>query len=288
LADPFDFLGPTLPATRIEEPYLSVEIRDRVGTLELDVSFQLSKPWTVLFGPSGSGKTTILRTIAGIHRPAAARIVGHSMKYSTIRAAILSDTAHQIHLLPHERATPFAPQNPCLFPHMTVLENINYRTRGFIGPAERDYWEILNEKLPTMFSIKELLSKKPWELSGGEARRVSLVRAMMARGRRLLLLDEPFSGLDAPLRDSIVDSVLAWQERVPVPILHVTHDVAEAFQIGAEVIRIAEGKVVAQGPVEAVLAEERDRLLRQLGSSTSQIRDVGYPAEGSSEPYLSG
>jgi len=270
-------LRPPRPDSHTFEPYLTVEIRDRLGALELDVSFQLSKAWTVLFGPSGSGKTTILRSIAGLHRPDDAVIVAHSMKYSTIPAAVLTDTANRIHLPPHQRSIPLVPQSPCLFPHMTVLENINYRTPGVIGPGEQDYWEILNEKLPPMFSIEKLLGKKPRELSGGEASRVSLVRTLMARHKRLLLLDEPFSGLDTPLRASIVYNLLAWQEILSIPIFSVTHDVAEAFQLGAEVIKIADGKVVAQGPVEVVLAEERRRLLAQLREPKSQNRDMGHP-----------
>ncbi|HEV2618811.1 MAG TPA: hypothetical protein VGU23_02620, partial [Acidobacteriaceae bacterium] len=124
---------------------------------------------------------------------------------------------------------------------------------------------------------------------GGEAQRVALARAAAATGRRLMLLDEPFSGLDLNLRDELIFHLLRRQ-KLPYSgqILSVTHDVAEAFQIGAEVIKIAEGKIVAQGPVDVVLAEERDRLVRQLGNPTSQIRQGKYPAERSSEPYLSG
>jgi molybdate transport system ATP-binding protein len=110
----------------------------------------------------------------------------------------------------------------------------------------------------------------PRELSGGESQRVSVARAVVAAatfrgpGPALLLLDEPFSGLDLRLRDELLLELHAWLARRKIPVLSVTHDVGEAFQLGAEIIKIAGGKVVAQGPVGDVLAEERRRLMEQL------------------------
>jgi molybdate transport system ATP-binding protein len=96
---------------------------------------------------------------------------------------------------------------------------------------------------------------------------VNLARAAVAtEPGGLLLLDEPFTGLDAALRSDLMCDLQAWAEDRNLCVLSVTHDVAEAFQLGAEVIKIADGKVVAQGPVELVLAEERIRLLAQLGA----------------------
>jgi molybdate transport system ATP-binding protein len=89
----------------------------------------------------------------------------------------------------------------------------------------------------------------------------------MARRIHVLLLDEPFTGLDRALRDELITDLLVWQEKSRVPILSVTHDVTEAFQLGAEVIKIAEGRVVQQGPVAEVLAAERERLLEQLNAA---------------------
>jgi molybdate transport system ATP-binding protein len=147
---------------------------------------------------------------------------------------------------------------------MSVLENLQYGDGAVAAFGKQDRPRPLIANLPRLFHVEEVLEKRPAQLSGGEAQRVSLARAAMAGGQRILLLDEPFTGLDLPLRDSLLANLLAWQELFRTPILSVTHDVGETFQLGAEVIKIAEGKVVQQGPVELVLADERAQLLRQL------------------------
>jgi molybdate transport system ATP-binding protein len=112
-----------------------------------------------------------------------------------------------------------------------------------------------------------LSESKPWKLSGGERQRVAVARAaaaaITAEGG-LLLLDEPFAGLHLPLRNELLADLRGWVAERKTPVLSVTHDVGEAFQLGAEVIKFSEGKVVQQGPVELVLAEERERLMEQL------------------------
>jgi molybdate transport system ATP-binding protein len=219
-----------------------VHLRHRIGTLGLEVQFELTRPWTVLFGPSGSGKSTILRVIAGLLPPAFGRIV--------LGATTLLDTEAGVNVDPHLRGTPVAPQSPSLFPHLTVGQNLEFG--GGFDP-----------RLAAVFGIDGLMSKRPAQLSGGEAQRVNLARAVAARPR-LLLLDEPFTGLDLPLRSGLIEHLLGWQQKTGLPILSVTHDVAEVFQLGAEVIQLRDGRVAAQGPVAEVLAADRERLLEDL------------------------
>jgi len=223
-----DRLEPVAP----EGLRLTVNIRHRVGALAIAADFQLTKPWTVLFGPSGSGKSTILRVIAGL----------------------IPQDARDIE--PRSRRIPLAPQSPSLFPHWNVSDNLTMRRVR--SPAEI-------EEILSLFRLGHLQHKLPRALSGGEAQRVNVARAMAwaARGG-LLLLDEPFAGMDTALRDEILPEMRTWLAKRDVSILSVTHDVAEAFQLAAEVIKIADGKVIAQGPVEIVLSEERQRLLNQL------------------------
>jgi len=239
---------------------LSVNIRHHVGSLALDVAFELIKPWTVLFGPSGSGKTTLLRTIQGFVQPGTGRIARGN--------TVLFDSSSRLIVPPHLRPIRSAAQTARLFPHMTVRSNAVYGSGWTKKPQDG---MATAEQIMALFRIQHLADRMPADLSGGERQRASVARAVVAAitsgspdQRPLLLLDEPFSGLDAALRDDLLAELRAWLVQWHVPVLSVTHDVGEAFQLGAEVIKLAEGRITQQGPVESVLAEERLRLMTQL------------------------
>lgn len=234
-------------------------MRHRVGGVALDVEFELTRPWTVLFGPSGSGKTTILRAIAGFVRLNEGRIVKGT--------DVLLDSDSGIFVPAHERPVRSATQTAWLFPHNTVRWNLMYG----VGSKERagDAAAVAQE-LMSLFRLQRFAERRPAELSGGERQRVSIARAIVSAvtfagpGEALLLLDEPFTGLDAALRDELLLELRDWLMQRKIPVLSVTHTLGEAFQLGAEVIKIAEGRVVAQGPVAEVLKKERERLLESL------------------------
>jgi molybdate transport system ATP-binding protein len=237
---------------------LKLQMQHRVGTLALDVAFKLTQPWTVLFGPSGSGKTTILRAIAGFIQPDAGRIVRGT--------TVLVDRAARIFVPAHERPVRSAGQNARLFPNLTVIENIEYgvKSRGDGSGAA------MIDDVMERFRLRALSHKYPQELSGGERQRVAVLRAATSAVSlgpgTLLLLDEPFTGLDLARQEEIRAELRDWLVDRKIPVLSVTHDIGEAFHLGAEIIKIAEGKVAAQGPVAEVLAEERHRLMDQLRS----------------------
>jgi molybdate transport system ATP-binding protein len=243
--------------------HLSVQIQHRLGALELDVAFTLTQPWTVLFGPSGSGKTTVLRAIAGFVRPDAGKIV--SCFYG--RDFAMTDTAKKIFVEPHRRSVRVAGQGAALFPHLTVRENIAFGARSTEGTNAARFVE----EAIARFQLPGLAEKFPSMLSGGERQRVAIARAAtaaMSLGEgSILLLDEPFTGQDVRLRDELIEELRGWLAFMERPVLSVTHDVGETFQLGTEVIKIADGRVVQQGPVAEVLAEERERLLDQLTES---------------------
>jgi len=243
---------------------LTVQFSHCQGNLDLDVRFALQQPWTVLFGPSGSGKTTVLRTIAGFVEAANGRIVAFDGR-------VLLDSAAKVCVQPYLRPVRSAAQGARLFPHMTVRDNVSFGTQRYSKPDDTND---LVDKVLGLFELRALWNRMPRDLSGGEAQKAAVARAVASAitgsDRTILLLDEPFNGLDLRVRDELLARLRDWLAVWRIPVLSVTHDVAEAFQLGAEVIKIAEGKVVEQGPVEAVLAEERKRLLAQLNGSESR------------------
>lgn len=235
-------------------------MKHRQGALAFDAAFELTQPWTVLFGPSGSGKTTVLRAIAGLMRPTAGRIVLHCGATATT----LFDSRPGIFVPSYQRGVRLAAQVAALFPNMTVRQNVAYGV-----PSSSS--GVVDEALKR-FRLTELAESMPWKLSGGERQRVAVARAAASAitiGDGLLLLDEPFAGLHLPLRDELLEDLRNWLAVTRTPVLSVTHDVGEAFQLDAEVIKFSDGRVLEQGPVEIVLAEERTRLLEQLSQSRS-------------------
>jgi molybdate transport system ATP-binding protein len=152
---------------------------------------------------------------------------------------------------------------------MTVRWNLVYGNGWTSKPADAMG---IAEELMAAFGLKGFADRMPDKLSGGEQRRALVARAVVAAitfdslEKALLLLDEPFSGLDIVGRDEVLVELRAWLTRWKIPVLSVTHDLGEAFQLNAEVIKIAEGRVVQQGPVAEVLARERVRLLEQLNA----------------------
>jgi molybdate transport system ATP-binding protein len=244
-----------LPEIKPEsQPHLTLELRHRLGALSLDVAFELTHPWTILFGPSGSGKSTILRAIAGLIRPEHAKI--------TLRRRnehqIVADTSAKILVSPHQRFVRWSAQRPALFPHMTVRDNLRFATAA---SPDRDLTIASHLE---RFHIAHIANRLPDKLSGGEQQRASIARAACSSEGRLLLLDEPFTGLDATLRDELVADLQSFLAETGTPVLSVTHDISEAFQLNAEVLKLHSGRITAQGPAAIVLAEERTRLLAQL------------------------
>jgi molybdate transport system ATP-binding protein len=142
-----------------------------------------------------------------------------------------------------------------------VQENVAFAPRNSSQNAAS-----VDESL-AIFELAALASRMPRDLSGGQQQRVNLARAFAVPAPKLMLLDEPFSGIDRALRDTLLPKMRERMAALGVPVISVTHDVEEALLLGADVVRLQDGKVVAQGPAAVVLAAERDRMLRVLESS---------------------
>jgi molybdate transport system ATP-binding protein len=231
--------------------YLQIDVEHALGNLSLRVSSVLSAPWTVLFGPSGAGKTSLLRILGGLVQPDRGRVI--------FQGRTLVETDHGVWVPPAKREIGFVTQRPTLFPNMDVTANVAF---GLFG-LDRLARDQRVAQMLQLFHADQLASRMPGDLSGGEKQRVALARAL-APEPRLLLLDEPFTGLDADLKAAIMENLTAWLAEREVPALYVSHDVAEAFQTAADVMVMDRGRIQAHGPAHVVLAGRREQLLRQL------------------------
>ena len=220
---------------------LAVALRAHLPGFELDVSWEIGAELAVLFGPSGTGKSLSLRMIAGLSRPDAGRVAAGEN--------ILLDTARAVCLTPQQRSIGYVFQDLALFPHMTVLENVLYGGHGL----ERDERNTRAESLICRFGLSGLQRRRPREISGGQKQRVAFAHALLRRPS-VLLLDEPFSALDAPLRRDMDDLLREVQRELKLPTVLVTHDTAEAATLADTVILCAAGRVIRQGTPGEVFA----------------------------------
>lgn len=192
-----------------------VDVVVRRGDSEIACRFASGAGITVLFGPSGAGKTSVLDMVAGLLRPTSGRIVVGGR-------TVFGDG---IDLPPERRRAGYVFQDARLFPHLSVRANLTY------GGGQID------ERLDFL-GIGHLLDRWPRTLSGGEARRVAIGRALL-RDPAFLLLDEPLSSLDRPRREEVMAALEHLRDHAALPILLVTHDRSEAERLGAETVAIA-------------------------------------------------
>lgn len=222
----------------------------------LDLEFQAAAGVTVLFGPSGAGKTLTLDSIAGFTRPDGGRIL--------LDDVLLFDGEAGVNLRPQQRRCSYVFQNYALFPHMTLRENLEFAAEN--RPRLERHRRV-NEMLE-QFRLTEVAGRKPHELSGGQKQRCSIARALIV-APRLLLLDEPARGLDAPLRRELYQVLAQVREEFSTPILMVTHDVEECFAVGEEMMVIHDGRIVQNGsPREVFAAPANLEVARLLGQFT--------------------
>ncbi len=223
-------------------PALEVSIRTVRGSFRLEAELSLAGGTLAVIGPSGSGKTTLLAALCGLLRPESGlvRVLGET----------LFDSSRGIDVPPRKRRIGLVSQGDDLFPHLTVASNIALSRRWGRG---RDKATALDERaLVEALDLAPLLSRKVTELSGGEARRVALARTLL-NGPRLVLLDEPFAGLDEPLRLEVLGAVLEARARTGLPMVLVTHRPAEAIALADHAVALSAGAIVAQGTALEVL-----------------------------------
>jgi molybdate transport system ATP-binding protein len=217
---------------------LAVELKERRGAFTLDAAFEAGSGVTALFGRSGAGKTTIVTMVAGLARPREGRIL--------LNGRVLFDSAARKNLPTSRRKVGMVFQEARLFPHLSVKANLLYGRW-----AGRRHADTQLDSVLSLLGLESFLERRPHTLSGGEAQRVAIGRALMA-APEILLMDEPLSNLDGARRGEILPFLEKLAHEGGVPILYVSHAVDEVARLADSMVVLSEGHVIAAGPIEEV------------------------------------
>jgi molybdate transport system ATP-binding protein len=233
-----------------------VDIKKRLWSgrqiFRLEVAFATEEDVVVLFGPSGAGKSLTLQAIAGLTTPDAGRIA--------VGERVLFDSTKNIRVPARQRDVGYVFQDYALFPHLTVAQNVSFGLKwGWPWYLPRGDRLHLEEVLD-IFELTSLWDSLPRDLSGGQRQRVALARALIRRPR-LLLLDEPFSALDALLRAKMRQELRKVQERFNLPVILITHDPEDVAALAQTVVVYDAGRVRQVVPMER---EDKGRMVANL------------------------
>jgi molybdate transport system ATP-binding protein len=218
---------------------LSVDIERGLGDFRLAASFEAGEGVTVLFGRSGAGKTSVVNAIAGILRPDHGRIA--------INGESVFDSGRGIDVPTPKRRVGYVFQEGRLFPHLSVRQNLNYAGLFSRGIPASEF-----DRAVELLGLRDLLERRPGNLSGGEKQRVAIGRALLS-SPRLLLLDEPLASLDAHRKGEVLQYIELIRDEVNVPIVYVSHAVEEVVRIADTVVLMSAGSVLAVGSAEDVM-----------------------------------
>ncbi len=218
---------------------LDVQIRRRTGSFDLDACFSTGGGVTALFGRSGAGKSTIVSTIAGLVRPDAGSI--------RLSDRVLFNSEEGVDIPARRRRVAVVFQEPRLFPHLSVRRNLTYGRWAGRRDGNQGFDTVVD-----LLGLGAYLDRQPDSLSGGEAQRVSIGRALLA-DPDILLMDEPLSQLDGARRSEILPFLDALAHEAGVPILYVSHALDEVARLADFMVVLSEGQVVAEGSIDEVL-----------------------------------
>ena len=220
---------------------IDVDISIERGDFRLAATFASDASIVGLFGRSGAGKTSVINAIAGIVRPTRGHV--------RIDGVTLFDAASNVDLPIQSRRIGYVFQHALLFPHLSVESNLLYGLR--LRPREERRIEPAD--VIALLGLAALLARKPSTLSGGERQRVAIGRALLAQPR-VLLMDEPLASLDIQRKTEILDYIERLRDRLSIPIVYVSHSIAEIARLADTVVVLADGRSVDAGHVDSVLA----------------------------------
>jgi molybdate transport system ATP-binding protein len=220
---------------------IEVDVAHRLGAFTLELSFTSHGRLTAFFGQSGAGKTSLVNVIGGLIRPDRGLVA--------VDGTTLTDTAAGIFVPTHRRRVGYVFQEGRLFPHLTVRQNLLFG-RWFRPSEER---KIELETVLDLLGIGHLLHRRPGALSGGEKQRVAIGRALLA-SPRLLLMDEPLAALDEERKAEILPFIERLRDQADVPIIYVSHSLAEVSRLANSIVMLRNGRVLAAGDPAEVLS----------------------------------
>ncbi|WP_223529658.1 molybdenum ABC transporter ATP-binding protein [Pseudomonas sp. GL-R-19] len=221
-----------------------IQMRLKLGYpgFALDVDLQLpGRGVTALYGHSGSGKTTCLRCIAGLERA--------DQGFIQVNDEVWQDSENKLFVAPHKRAIGYVFQEASLFPHLSVLANLQFGLKRIPKSQRRVDMAHATELL----GISHLLDRRPQHLSGGERQRVGMARALLT-SPRLLLMDEPLAALDAQRKSEILPYLQRLHDELDIPVLYVSHSQDEVARLADHIVLLNNGKALASGPIGQTLA----------------------------------
>lgn len=229
------------------ENRLRIDLSKRFSGFDLEARLELAPGITALVGPSGSGKTTLIRCLAGLERPERGRLqLGEETWLDAERSLLVPVQRRRVGFVFNDYA---------LFPEMTVLQNVLFGARR--KEAAQEWLELLD--------IAAMRDRLPRHLSAGQQQRVALARAL-ASEPRLLLLDEPFSSLDPHLKERIYAEFISLIQRLPIPVVMVTHDMAEASRLASAMVVLSGGRILqADRPSQVLLQPSVPEVARLAG-----------------------
>jgi molybdate transport system ATP-binding protein len=234
---------------------LTASVSGRVGTLSIEVELDTAGGALVVVGPNGAGKTSLLLMILGALAPSSGRIA--------LDGRVLFDSAAGVDVSLEARALGYVPQDYALFPHLSVVENVEFVLHSRLGRQSRRAARERASALLEELEMRSLAERDVATLSGGEKQRVALARALAAEPRALLL-DEPLSALDVGARREVRAFLRSYLARLGLPTVVVTHDPKDAAELGHRVVVLERGRVSQVGAWEELRARPATPFVEEL------------------------